>query len=461
MNKLYISLTIIFLFFCGSIYSQNPKVYGGEFEFNSQNKPCITSTQRLEIKNIIEKFTKKFRSNQGKNKPMSQLFEWPVAKSSDSPYFEAWAISNYVDHNTGFPQQVQDYNCGTRTYDTNSGYNHQGVDIFTWPFSWDQFYNNQAEVIAAAPGVIIQKSDGNFDQSCSFNSNNWNSVYIQHSDGSIALYGHMKSNTLTSKTIGQSVTTGEFLGVIGSSGNSTGPHLHFEVFDSNNNLIDPFTGNCNNLNNTSWWNTQINYREPNINGMLTSSTPPSFNTCPQAEMINQKSNFEYGETAYFSIYLRDQIPGMNIYFKLISPSGSINLSWSRTLNNTYNASYWYSSFPITSTPFSETGEWTYEATFNNTTESINFSVGQLSIAEENFSSNVSIYPNPFNQQIKLSSLKNLQQVDIYDINGRLIHKILTDKSEVIISTYYLSSGVYFLQATNIDNNTVTKKIIKK
>lgn len=195
--------------------------------------------------------------------------------------------------------------------------------------------------------------------------------------------------------------------------------------------------------------------------MLTSSTAPSFNTCPQAETINQKSNFDYGETAYFSIYLRDQMPGMNIDFKLISPSGSINITWSRPLNDTYNASYWFSSFPITSTPFSETGEWTYEATFNNTTESINFSVGQLSVAEEKTNSIFSAYPNPFNQQLKLTSLKNIQEVKIYDMNGKSIHKEMIRGSEIIIPTSHLSSGIYFLEATDINNNITTKKIIKQ
>ena len=55
-----------------------------------------------------------------------------------------------------------DYNCGTKTYDMPTGYNHRGTDISLWPFSWNQFYAEQAEVVAAATGEIVLKQDGNY-----------------------------------------------------------------------------------------------------------------------------------------------------------------------------------------------------------------------------------------------------------------------------------------------------------
>ena len=50
-----------------------------------------------------------------------------------------------------------------------------------------------------------------------------------HADGSVAWYGHMKAGSLTNKAVGQTVSSGEYLGIVGSSGNSTGPHLHFGI----------------------------------------------------------------------------------------------------------------------------------------------------------------------------------------------------------------------------------------
>jgi hypothetical protein len=130
---------------------------------------------------------------------------------NDNGYY---GISNYIDQNPSFPNQLLDYNCGNRTYDISSGYNHAGTDIFTWPYYWQKMERNIVQVIAAAPGTIIAKSDGNFDQNCSFTACDWNAVYIMHADGSVAWYGHMKAGSLTNKTVGQTVLTGEYLGIV-------------------------------------------------------------------------------------------------------------------------------------------------------------------------------------------------------------------------------------------------------
>ena len=51
-------------------------------------------------------------------------------------------------------------------------------------------------------------------------------VMIDHGNGYQTLYGHM---SVVAASCGQSVYTGTYIGAIGSTGNSTGPHLHFEV----------------------------------------------------------------------------------------------------------------------------------------------------------------------------------------------------------------------------------------
>ena len=51
-------------------------------------------------------------------------------------------------------------------------------------------------------------------------------VYIDHGDGRISRYGHLSTSEVQ---LGQKVAAGEKIGQVGSSGRSTGPHLHFEL----------------------------------------------------------------------------------------------------------------------------------------------------------------------------------------------------------------------------------------
>ncbi len=64
-----------------------------------------------------------------------------------------------------------------------------------------------------------------------------NYVVIRHADGYKSLYAHM-SKLLTEK--GEKVDQGDKVGLVGTTGYSTGPHLHFTVY-KNNNLVDPLT----------------------------------------------------------------------------------------------------------------------------------------------------------------------------------------------------------------------------
>lgn len=83
-----------------------------------------------------------------------------------------------------------------------------------------------AEVTAAASGNVTIAT---------FGSGYGNYVMIAHADGSVTLYGHMSSLAVSA---GQTVSQGDVIGYVGSTGNSTGPHLHFEV-RINGSPVDP------------------------------------------------------------------------------------------------------------------------------------------------------------------------------------------------------------------------------
>lgn len=73
------------------------------------------------------------------------------------------------------------------------------------------------KVRSVAAGEVVEAAvDGSYG----------NSVVIKHRDGTYTQYGHLSSISVSA---GQTVTSGEQIGLSGSTGNSTGPHLHFEA----------------------------------------------------------------------------------------------------------------------------------------------------------------------------------------------------------------------------------------
>jgi len=134
---------------------------------------------------------------------------------------------------------LQDWNCGDHTYD-----GHHGTDfgVGSWPGM-----DAGRDIVAAADGEVIQTHDGEFDRctsgDCPGGSGYGNHVRLRHADGKVTIYGHMKNGSVA-VSVGQHVRCGDRLGQVGSSGYSTGPHLHFEVRTAGGTADDPFTGRC-------------------------------------------------------------------------------------------------------------------------------------------------------------------------------------------------------------------------
>ncbi|RZS36934.1 peptidase M23-like protein [Herbihabitans rhizosphaerae] len=61
-------------------------------------------------------------------------------------------------------------------------------------------------------------------------------LQVQHADGTISVYGHIDSYSVR---VGQKVKAGEQIARMGNRGQSTGPHLHFEIWDSSGKKVNP------------------------------------------------------------------------------------------------------------------------------------------------------------------------------------------------------------------------------
>ena len=389
MKSTITSLLVLCYFLSfGQDKNLNSPLGGGAYEFEPVE--CISDVERKEIKQMLKENIHYLRQVGKLPKEPSRQFvslEWPLRQADGFDFNNYYGISNYIDHNPVYSgsnnDHVLDYYCGNRSYDTGSGYNHRGTDMFTWPFQWFMLDHDQVEVISVADGVIIGKIDGNYDRQCTFNSSSWNAVYVMHEDGSVAWYGHVKEGSLTTKVIGEEVTAGEYLAVVASSGNSTGPHLHFEFYDADDHLIDPYQGECNGLNDESWWADQQAYREPTINTITTGwNFPLFFWDCPPALPAESRiaNCFPLGSTIYFAVYFKDQEEGMLGEYAIYTPDGELWTSWTHSSPTTYNASYWYwSRFVPNNSP---TGEWTYEVSFAGHTVSKSFWVGDTDMTTQ-------------------------------------------------------------------------------
>jgi LysM repeat protein len=83
-------------------------------------------------------------------------------------------------------------------------------------------------IVASASGVVLLARKG-------YNGGYGNMVIIKHPNGTQTLYAH-QSKIATST--GAQVSQGEVIGYVGSTGHSTGPHLHFEVYGARNPAVD-------------------------------------------------------------------------------------------------------------------------------------------------------------------------------------------------------------------------------
>lgn len=91
--------------------------------------------------------------------------------------------------------------------------------------------------IGAAMGSNVYAALGGIVTSSGWNGGYGNAITIDHGNGLSTLYGHM-SQLIAG--VGQMVAPGQVIGLVGSTGNSTGPHLHFETL-LNGGRVDPAT----------------------------------------------------------------------------------------------------------------------------------------------------------------------------------------------------------------------------
>lgn len=384
--KQFLLLTVLALF-SAVIFAQAPPAssFGGFHEVVPDIRDEISEEHRMQmygevrqnIRDLAQRGITAESALQRKKSTTKFVFPLRPAQGFNDPGY--FGISNFpdVDPGTG----IQDQNCGRRTYD-----GHLGTDFFTAPFWWKKMDEDAVEIVAAADGIIVARQEQRDDRSCQMcpaGSPNtcflWNAVYLQHADGTLTMYGHMKKNSLTSKVVGDAVSSGEFLGIVGSSGNSSGPHLHFEVWQDTffSKLLNPWEGNCNPDGNASMWEEQPTYYQNDILKLMSGSAIPEVKACydGQPEKTFEKSSFALGtETVYLTAFVRDNRVGNPPYrLTLYRPDGSIQYNWTLAPFNAYY-SWAYLYYTFGPAELTVAGEYTFRLIYDKDTTAIRFNL---------------------------------------------------------------------------------------
>lgn len=144
--------------------------------------------------------------------------------SSSSGSSSSGSSSVIVPSGSGFAWPTPGFvSLSSEWFEDRQVYNHGGIDIAGAGIMG-------TPVVAAADGTVIATNSScthNWGKSysCGCGGGYGNYVMISHAGGKMTVYGHLTSLTVST---GQTVSRGQVIGYVGSTGNSTGPHLHYE-----------------------------------------------------------------------------------------------------------------------------------------------------------------------------------------------------------------------------------------
>jgi murein DD-endopeptidase MepM/ murein hydrolase activator NlpD len=165
----------------------------------------------------------------------------PVMNGAGGPFLPMDEAAT-VEYKTGqLEQELRDYEVMLRERATVpsiwpvEGSLESGYGGRRNPFGGSSYEYHEGQDIEAEMGTpVVAAASGTVTIACSQNGYG-NVVYIDHGNGLSTRYGHLSQ---IDASVGQRIARGEVLGRVGSTGRSTGPHLHYEV-RINNTPVNP------------------------------------------------------------------------------------------------------------------------------------------------------------------------------------------------------------------------------
>jgi LysM repeat protein len=160
--------------------------------------------------------------------PQVELGQWIMIPNGRREFLHQWLVPTIARSNSGVSKSVLGPGACEGNY--SGAY---GSGAFAWPtsshvLSGNDYWSGHLGIdIAGSVGDGVFASDAGVIVFSGWSNGGYGyMIMIDHGNGYQTLYGHLSA---VNAGCGQSVYSGTYIGALGSTGNSTGPHLHFEV----------------------------------------------------------------------------------------------------------------------------------------------------------------------------------------------------------------------------------------
>ena len=124
IKQFFLGMVIMVILSTITIAQNTPKlVASGSIKIPKNTAPCLSSADYEALQAAIENNISDLKKS-GKLQPINPgkthpLFDWPVRQADGFNYGSIYNVSNYIDHDPAYPNQIVDYECGRNSYETH------------------------------------------------------------------------------------------------------------------------------------------------------------------------------------------------------------------------------------------------------------------------------------------------------------------------------------------------------
>ena len=190
------------------------------------------------VESISEALKNPLQALKGSLENLNQTILEPLRNMFDiSKWFGANGSPGLFSSFTNMLSDVTDKFQGNETMKSGFSYPLLGRGTFTSDFGMRNGRKHKGVDIAAPIGTKVAAWASGKVLATGFDPGGYgNYIYLEHTDGRKTRYGHLSKIGVQQ---GQTVQVGQHIGDVGSTGRSSGPHLHFEIRDKDDKEQNP------------------------------------------------------------------------------------------------------------------------------------------------------------------------------------------------------------------------------